>query len=126
VFRPLQHREVRAVRRWKDEGPPGLVKEWNPVDFFKLMWTDGELQLIARSTNAYAKAHRAGEPHHREWKDTSAGEIQVWLGLVVYMGVWGQRGGYEQYWTQVSVGGRCLKVSADKPYRIRPSRSMLS
>jgi hypothetical protein len=96
------------------------------VDFFKLMWTDGELQLIARSTNAYAKAHGAGEPHHREWKDTSAGEMQVWLGLVVYMGVWGQRGGYEQYWTQVSVGGRCLKVSADKPYRIRPSRSMLS
>jgi hypothetical protein len=96
------------------------------VDFFKLMWTDGELQLIARSTNAYAKAHRAGEPHHREWKDTSAGEIQVWLGLVVYMGVWGQRGGYEQYWTQVSVGGRCLKVSADRPYRIRASRSMPS
>jgi hypothetical protein len=30
---------------------------------------------------------------------------QVWLGLAVYMGVWGQRGGYEQYWTQVSVGG---------------------
>jgi hypothetical protein len=72
------------------------------MEFFKLMWTEEELELIASSTNAYAKAHEAGEPHHREWKDTSAGEIMVWLGLVVYMGVHGQRGGYERYWAQVS------------------------
>jgi hypothetical protein len=96
------------------------------MSFFKLRWTDGELQLIVRSTNAYAKAYGAGGPHHRKRKDTTAGEIQVWLGLVVYMAVWGQLGGYERYWTQVSLGGRCLKVSADKLYRIRPSRTIPS
>jgi hypothetical protein len=92
-FEPLRHHEVRAVRRWKGDGPPGFERNWRPVNYFNLMWTDSELQLIVESTNAYAKTHGAGEPHHREWRDTTVREMKVWLGLVIYMGVWGQRGG---------------------------------
>jgi hypothetical protein len=98
--------------------PPGFGKQWSPVIFFKLMWTDGELQLIARSTNAYAKAHGAGGPG----KTPVPGRCKCGSAWSCTWACGGSGGGYERYWTQVSLGGRCLKVSANKLYVQAPDK----
>jgi hypothetical protein len=67
-----------AIRRRSDISPEAI---------FKLFLTPSLLETIATHTNEYAAEKRAQLPPGRPWKDVTAQEVGVWLGIVIYMGV---------------------------------------
>ena len=63
-----------------------------PLDVFSQLFTVEMWESLCKNTNAYYhdKASKASLPpdvRPRPWKDTTVGELKVWLGLVLYMGV---------------------------------------
>jgi len=70
-----------------------------PSDFFTLFFDEPELEVLAQNTNRYALSKDALDSHKRRWYDTSASELRVFLGLVLYMGVW-QSPQYTDYWAK--------------------------
>ena len=68
-------------------------------DFFNLFFDEKELEILAQNTNRYALSKRASDSHKRRWYDTSVAELQVFLALILYMGVW-QSPQYTDYWAK--------------------------
>jgi hypothetical protein len=60
-----------------------------PARFFKLFFNMSVFSLLAANTNAYAKARGAGPEGTiaKDWRDTCAAEIMIFIGLIIYMGV---------------------------------------
>lgn len=79
---------------------PSGVDAQKPLDLFYLFFTDGIWDTIARNTNAYADAKRVSLPFQsqaRPWAPTDANEIRVFVGLLIYMGIWKEQT-TEGYW----------------------------
>lgn len=55
-----------------------------PLQFFQLFFTTPSFETIARHTNEYAKLKEAGLG--RSWFDTDAGEVMIWIGILIYLG----------------------------------------
>ena len=69
-------------------GQEQLGVGWDtPGRFFQLFFTNSTLEVIKQNTNHYAYMKGAGEPGHRRWKDMTIAELKIFLGLVIYMGV---------------------------------------
>jgi len=69
------------------------------LDFFGLLFDKEDLEILAENTNLYAQSKGALSVHKRRWYSTSAGELQVFLALIFYMGVW-QSPQYTDYWAK--------------------------
>lgn len=79
----------------------GCRSGWDlPLRIFLLFFSLPIFELLAANTNLYAIKHDANGIHQtgryagrkkRLWRDTSAGELMIWIGLVIYMGVFRQR-----------------------------------
>jgi hypothetical protein len=73
---------------------PGILPE-GPVSFlqfFELLVTDDVFRTMAEETNRYARLHLAShvlKPFSRfhQWTDTSPGEMRVFSGLIIAMGL---------------------------------------
>jgi chemotaxis protein histidine kinase CheA len=67
------------------EGPKTT---WDlPGRFFKLFFDRQVFEMLAENTNAYARARGAGDRIAKRWRETSAAELMVFIGLIIYMGV---------------------------------------
>jgi hypothetical protein len=53
---------------------------------FSLFISQDLISLLSANTNKYAKAKNAGQ-YGREWHDTTASEIKIFLATLIYMGV---------------------------------------
>jgi hypothetical protein len=64
------------------------IPEDTPLRFFSLFF-DQEvvLPMLAQNTNDYAKHHGPGGPGMQRWKYTTVARLMVFLGLIIYMGV---------------------------------------
>ncbi|KAJ5559124.1 hypothetical protein N7535_009012 [Penicillium sp. DV-2018c] len=87
--------------------------------FFSLFFTDEIFYHISRSTNEYARLKRGdgsdendspGTTSHgsRPWKDTTAADIKVFAGILIYMGA-NPLPQVEDYWHQDSLHRRLLQ-----------------
>jgi hypothetical protein len=72
-----------------------------PLLLFQLFFSDAVFEMLAAATNAYAAFKNAGGPGRRQWKDTTAAELKIWLGLIIYMGVVRQ-GRTDEFWYRKS------------------------
>jgi len=68
------------------EGPIQSNQRLVPGSFFSLFFPVTEFETMANNTNAYAALKGAGESGRRWW-DTSSGELMIFVGLLIYMGV---------------------------------------
>jgi hypothetical protein len=55
-------------------------------DYFSLFIDDNFYDLIAAETNKYAAPRQTIKPNQK-WEDTTAREIQAYLGVLIYMGL---------------------------------------
>lgn len=76
-----------------------LNSELSPFTLFTLFFSDDVLMDLAKNTNAYALSNGAdaGERAH-EWVETTADELRVFLGSIVYMGVF-KHNDISEYWS---------------------------
>ena len=63
-----------------------------PVDILSLFLTKSLLQTMAANTNAYAakqleESRQSGESGGRKWEEVTPEELGLWLGIVLYMGL---------------------------------------
>lgn len=75
------------------------INRGRPLDFFTLFFDEKELEILTQNTNPYALRKGASDSHKRRWYNTSAAELQVFLALVLYMGIW-QSPQYTDYWAK--------------------------
>jgi hypothetical protein len=69
-------------------GAGGSNWMWDtPARFFKLFFDNGMFEVLAQNTNAYAQARAAGGDIARGWRETNAAELLIFVGLIIYMGV---------------------------------------
>ena len=73
-FDPVRNPEPHITRR--------------PIDFFTLFLDDEEFENLARNTTAYATVKEAGQGGSRRWQAVQKGEIMIFLGLLIYMGLY--------------------------------------
>ncbi|RPA93917.1 hypothetical protein L873DRAFT_1846944, partial [Choiromyces venosus 120613-1] len=62
----------------------------HPFDLFSLFWDDSVFEWLAVNTNLYAKSKREGRKATglkalRRWKETTPGELRIFIGLVIKM-----------------------------------------
>ncbi|PWW77669.1 hypothetical protein C7212DRAFT_177312, partial [Tuber magnatum] len=57
-----------------------------PALFFQLFIMDAKFELMVINTNLYAISKEARESGHYWW-NTSVGELMIFVGLLIYMGV---------------------------------------
>lgn len=75
----------------------------SPLDFYKLIVTHEVIALIVEETNRYArqriqKFHEKGERPKFNWIPTSRLEIQIYLGIVILMGM-NRQPSTRHYWS---------------------------
>jgi len=106
-----------------------------PFDLFSLFWDDTVFEQLAANTNLYAKSKREekkdpGLKAVRRWKETTPGELRIFIGLIIKMGLhkesrlalyWSKRG--RNGWRKISKRPlqRYRIRSAKYPYRIQRS-----
>lgn len=82
-----------------------LEDRWDlPFLIFEQFFTKEVMEIMVSNTNSYAASNNAGVPGpehqtRRPWKDTSAPELMIWLGLIIYMSVV-RLTRVEEYWTK--------------------------
>jgi hypothetical protein len=71
-----------------------------PALFLKLLF-DREVVFnnLKGNTNAYAEMRGAGQPRSRSWRPTSVARLLVFIGLIIYMGVF-RSAQLEDYWSR--------------------------
>lgn len=62
----------------------------SPSKIFAFFFTNDVFEGLATNTNAYAKTQGAGKEGSREWVDTSVNEMRIYLGILIYMGIFQQ------------------------------------
>lgn len=97
------------VRPFTAPSGPNLPEGFNCatdelVDYFRLFWTDTLFETVARNTNSYF-VHRLGikrvlRPDFKdtEWYDTDPTEMKAFHGVLIYMGLLGQKS-FKNYWS---------------------------
>ena len=81
---PLTHGKAHLARN---------VRANRPYDVFKLLFTDGILDLIADATNEFAAGElrliQEGETtsHARAWRPTNRHELRTYIGILIWMGL---------------------------------------
>jgi hypothetical protein len=102
-FEPLQP----SSRAPKLHLPPDINMD-SPYAIFSLLFTEDIWEKISNSTNSYAASQRKGgaenEEAERPWKDTTAKEIRVFFGILIYMGVHDSQA-VELYWREKPTEG---------------------
>jgi len=58
------------------------------IDFFTLLFDQEEFENLARNTNAYATVKEAGQVRSKRWQAAQRGEIRIFLGWLIYMGLY--------------------------------------
>ncbi|KAI7970126.1 hypothetical protein EIK77_000332 [Talaromyces pinophilus] len=87
--------EVRfePVRTDKKRAPklqlPPHINVMEPYQIFSLFFTEDLFKLLADNTNMYAhaKLSKNMNPHHRNWRSTTPGELKAFIGAQIYMGI---------------------------------------
>ena len=70
-----------------------------PLQLFRLFITPRHCRLIAKHTNHKAQDLKGEIKHTRPWQDTTASEIEVFLGALLFMGL-DRLNCVEDYWSQ--------------------------
>lgn len=73
------------------------IKNAKPISFFNLLFTGEDFETLAINTNSYAISKNAGEGGRRRWRPTNAAELMIFIGLIIYMGVFKSMRG-SLYW----------------------------
>lgn len=68
-----------------------------PLLFFKLFFTKEVFEGLAANTNAYADFKDARGEGRRSWSAVTAGELKIWIGLIIYMSV-NRQSRTEEFW----------------------------
>ena len=70
--------------------PTSFPQTPHPFDYFSLFFTYDLLQTITTNTNRYANIQRlqVQQERAREWTDLLIEELHVFLGAIIYMGVY--------------------------------------
>ena len=86
VFEPLQTEPQRAAQPLL---PPTFSTTTHPFDYFALFFTHSLFQLITKHTNEYVAIQRiqAGQGD-REWYNLVVEELYVFIGAIIYMGIY--------------------------------------
>ena len=75
--------------------------EWStPLRFFFLMWPFELFKELATSTNLYAQYQGASSSNRSSWTDTNAAELCIWIGFIIYMGIFTQGGPTDELWAR--------------------------
>lgn len=82
-FQPLNRPEHRAFIRLP---PPFDTVMPAPISFFRLFFTDKQLNTIVANTNLYALSKNAGT-EGRAWIPMDLDELVIWITLTVYQGL---------------------------------------
>jgi hypothetical protein len=92
-FQPEPEQSARAIL------PPTFPPKPHPFDYFSLFFTRELFQIITTNTNRYANMQRLyiKEERAREWTDLLVDELYVFLGTIIYMGVYDEPQ-VEIYW----------------------------
>jgi hypothetical protein len=79
--------------------PPSFPQKPHPFDYFSLFFTRDLLQTITTNTNRYANIRRlqVAQERAREWTNLLVEELYVFLGAIIYMGIY-EEPQIEMYW----------------------------
>jgi hypothetical protein len=85
---------------------PSSVNAQKPLNLFSLFFTDAIWDTIARNTNTYADRKRFGISltETRPWTPTHANEIHIFIGIIIYMGLF-REPSIKGYWRQNPADG---------------------
>ena len=91
---------------------PSALNIDSPYALFSLFFSEDIFEYISQVTNEYAKwkqereANKSESPKtlptpsgHRAWKDTTAADIKIFIGILIYMGVYVSPR-VDHYWSQ--------------------------
>jgi len=83
-FKPEPKQAARALL------PSSFPQNPHPFDYFSLFFTRDLFQTITTNTNRYASLQRmqVQQERAREWRDLLLEELYVFLGAIIYMGVY--------------------------------------
>ena len=85
----------------KAQLPSSFPQNPHPFDYFSLFFTPDLFQTITSNINRYASAERlyipAKEEKAREWTDLLLKELYVFIGTIIYMGVY-EEPRIDMYW----------------------------
>jgi hypothetical protein len=92
-FQPEPKQPARAIL------PPTFPPKPHPFDYFSLFFTHELFQTITTNTNRYASLQRLHitEERIRKWSDLLVKELHVFIGAIIYMGVYHEPQS-EMYW----------------------------
>src|SRR5437879_1937498 len=64
-----------------------------------LFFTESIFEILARNTNSYARLKQVDKRTGRAqfWKDTSAAELKIFFGIIIYMGLF-KSASVQDYW----------------------------
>lgn len=100
TFKSVHPKHTHSVRNFPDGFGDGDCR--NPFKVFQLFVTDDTLAELAAATNAYAATRQA---ENVQWKPTSVGELKVFFGTILYMGIF-RAPDVEDYWRNDQMGPR--------------------
>ncbi|PWW74878.1 hypothetical protein C7212DRAFT_345434 [Tuber magnatum] len=83
VFEPLVQRRHNREPRY----PPDFDVNGSALDYFQLFFDNSVFQQLAENANHYASCKGAGNSGSRLWQSTSAAELKIFFGIIIYMGV---------------------------------------
>jgi hypothetical protein len=108
----------------------------NPLETFSLFFSDDILEHLVENTNLYAFEKRTNPPppeslatqdtpspshHHdnpRPWYDLTIGEIKIFVGIQIYMGVY-RYPAIEDYWTNTAKHSPMSRMSCNRYQQIK-------
>jgi hypothetical protein len=105
---PAHKRELLLPPEFCQQESNGLQKAQTPLSYFKLFFTDAEFETIAVNTNAYRAKKIEEHPEWengrgKRWKDVTRGEMKVFVGLLIYMGLY-RLASVPEYWDKSGKG----------------------
>ena len=81
--------------------PPHLLHTSLLPLLFSLFYSDSVLTQLAENTSAYAASKNAGDAGTRAWTEVATHELRVFIGIIIYMDVFGKTG-VKDYWSTSS------------------------
>lgn len=78
---------ITIFQSCQPQGAARAEPQLKPMDFFKILFTQDNFDELAINTNASARIKGAGQRGGgRYWRETSASELKVFVGLIIYIG----------------------------------------
>jgi hypothetical protein len=105
---PAHQRELLLPGEFNQQDSNGLRKAQTPLSYFKLFFTDAEFETIALNTNLYRAEKIKENPQWANgrgklWRDVTPGDIKVFEGLLIYMGLY-RLAAVKEYWDKSGKG----------------------